>query len=454
MGNCTSDYPPAINLCYERKWDEVKRFLISNVARKHKVESLMYKYNDLWTCLHEACSYPAPVHVIKIMINIGGRELLKAGTSTALHNACKRRFGAPAEIVGLLVEAGGKELVMQKDQHGRTALHNVCRSGACIEIVEFLIHAGGKDLVLQRDVLGRTALHNACRYLASAEVVKILIETGGQELVMQLENHGESALHEMRFHKVPDYNGTLDIIRALLSVGGRDLVMKKHKYGYTALHKICVHIASMNLPCDLSEALDLLKWLRERNILFKEDIPRYNLLAESCFASEPQDEIFWYMVDWNPASLKESGSRCIFNSLLGSCAKCNKDVLDGNPKSLQKFKMVLRATMQRFPHDIGLLLQRYDQKCECVDTVLERAYIVFGKDKTWNVIKECLNDAIVKEGIHDKNERTNLYPFVVSAAGERSDLSMVYHLVRTSHIQCSYGSLMKEKANKLCTVAK
>jgi translation elongation factor EF-Ts len=437
MGNCTSNsYPPkAINLCYERKWNEVKLFLRSNATEKKKIESLMYKYNDVWTCLHEACSYRAPVHVIQAMIQIGGPELLKEGTSNALHNACTRRFGAPAEVVELLVDAGGKDLVMQKDHRGRTALHNVCRSGASIEIVEFLVHAGGKDLVVQRDNHGRTALHNACRYLASAEVVEILIATGGQELVMQSANHGESALHEVRFHKVQKYSETLDIIRALVTVGGRELVMQEHKYGTTALRRICMHITSKTPPSETSEALDMLTWLRERKVLLKQDIQKYGLLAESCFTQDFQEEIFRYLVDWNPGALKESEHRSILHKILALGNYGTKGIIDGNPQALQTFRMILQATMKHFTDEIGLLVQQYDdQDSSCATSVLEKAYSMFGKETTWNVIKECLDDASIKGSIHETNARTNLYPFMVVAAGDNSDLSIVYHLFRTSPI--------------------
>ena len=426
MGNCSSSKcapaPKAINLCYERKWEEIKVFLFSNATEKKKIESLMYKHNDVWTCLHEACSYRAPLQVIEAMIKVGGRELLRGGTSTALHNACTRRFAAPAEIVELLIDAGGKDLVMQKDHNGRTALHGACRCGASIEIVEFLVAAGGRDLVLQKDNHGRTALHASCRYGATSEIVEILIATGGKELVMQSTNHGETALHEVRFHKKDSYSETLDIVRALLTVGGRDLAMQKHKYGRTALQRVSIYVTRLTPPRETSEALEMLKWMMKREVLRKEDIQENNLLVESCCASDSHgEERFRFLVEWNPQALKVSDHRSILHDLLGH------RLIDRN-EALSRFKIALRATMKYYADELGFLFQKYNPADKT--TVVEKAYTEFGKEATWKIVEDCLEENSIM--IHERNSRNNVYPFMIGAVSDSSDVSIVYYLLRKS----------------------
>jgi hypothetical protein len=470
MGNCCTSHPPRdfmVYLCYERKWDQVKSFLkSSSTSEEEKIRSLMYKYNEFWTCLHAACSYRAPVQVIQAMIQIGGKQLLKEGTSTALHNACTRRFGAPAEIVSLLVDAGGKDLVMQKDYHGRTALHNVCRSGASVEIVQFLVDAGGKDLVVERDNHGRTALHNACRYLASPEVVQILIEAGGFPLVQQIANHGESALQELRFRSFR-YSDTLHIIRALTKVGGRELVMKQNRYGSTALQVICLHITSRAPPNETTEAFEMLKWLREEKLLLKKDIRQYNLLAEACSSCkyEFQDKLFKYLVQWNPQTLRESDHRSIWHAISGPFGANNGPLPrnDGiRTDILRMFRMVLEATLFHFPKEVGLLFQPYEYIYDHEEdndnkgdygggsggggssrsggsetrliSVLEKNFILFGKDETWQVLQECLEAATVTGILHERDSETNLYPFMIAAAGPCSELSVIYYLFRQTPV--------------------
>ena len=51
----------------------------------------------------------------------------------------------------------------------------------------------------------------------------------------------------------------------------------------------------------------------------------------------------------------------------------------------------------------------------------------FGKEKTWTVIKECLEESNGYKILLVKNPETNLFPVMLAAAGDSSELDMVYY---------------------------
>jgi len=52
------------------------------------------------------------------------------------------------------------------------------------------------------------------------------------------------------------------------------------------------------------------------------------------------------------------------------------------------------------------------------------------KDEAWELIQDCLDEADPNKRILEKNQVTNLYPFVTAAEGSRCCLDMVYYLLR------------------------
>lgn len=118
---------------------------------------------------------------------------------SCLHEACDR--GAPADVVKMMIDIVGKDLTKIKDNHGRTALLIACgRSGACYDSIKVLAESGGKDLVrMKSDYDGGTALHWLCMcmdsHFAVEEKIRFLLRIGGRELLAMEEHLGQTALH-------------------------------------------------------------------------------------------------------------------------------------------------------------------------------------------------------------------------------------------------------------------
>jgi hypothetical protein len=78
-------------LCDDKEWPEVRKYLSSDAAEEEKKSNIMYRDHNGWTCLHEAIYWEAPDDIVKAMIDIGGKELVMKTDNndrTALHFVC------------------------------------------------------------------------------------------------------------------------------------------------------------------------------------------------------------------------------------------------------------------------------------------------------------------------------------------------------------------------------
>jgi hypothetical protein len=167
-------------LCSDEEWPEVRKYLYSDAAEEEKKRNMMCR-NDYSTCLHRACYRGAPDDIVKVMLDIGGKELL-----------------------------------MRKANYDRTVLHSTCINGASYNILKILILVGGKDLVMAKDKHGDTALHWLCwcikKHTKVAEKIKLILQVGDVDLLLATHNHaGDTPL------EIAADNGTSNLIKKLLA---------------------------------------------------------------------------------------------------------------------------------------------------------------------------------------------------------------------------------------------
>jgi hypothetical protein len=123
------------------------------------------------------------VSIVKILIDVGGRELVMfLGNITALHSACQSSNPAAVDIVKILIDSGGRELVMMRTIYHVTTLHYVCRlsNPTAALIAKILIDEGGRELVVSRNRHDETALRIACRVSdpLAVDIIRVLVERG------------------------------------------------------------------------------------------------------------------------------------------------------------------------------------------------------------------------------------------------------------------------------------
>jgi len=128
--------------------------------------------------------------------------------------------------------------------------------------------------------------------------------------------------------------------------------------------------------CDLTY-LQVLKELRESNLLRKEDIKEYSMLYSSCFSGAK--ERFKYLVDCDPQALKES----VYNG-----KPLIHAVIDSIFRGIDEFAMMVKAGHEHFPEDtdLGFLFK----KDENGKTACESAFANYGKEETTKIILECI----------------------------------------------------------------
>jgi hypothetical protein len=225
-------------------------------------------------------------------------------------------------------------------------------------------------------------------------------------------------------------------------------------------------------PTDTAR-LNTMMELRQSNLLRKEDIQEYDLLYYTC---HPGAHLrFDYFADWDAQGLKnhQVDGLPIIHALI-------------EDYPIEHFKIFFKAALNHYPQDLGLLFQKDSDgqtACEC-------AFDEYGKDETMKAIGECIpfddpkfpilhhvmknapqfmNDFALRypsawflrdeqgrtllqasiasgtktymndsmffmrmsdEQIREIDPGTDLYPFMVLASGQTSDLAAVNYLLR------------------------
>ena len=221
--------------------------------------------------------------------------------------------------------------------------------------------------------------------------------------------------------------------------------------------------------------VDVMKELREANLFTKDDIRARRLLYLTC-CSEGHKQRFEYICDWCPEGLK--------GDQFGNLPFIHAIIIN---KSIKSFAMFLKASIKHYEKESGLLFETNDRGI----TACERAFQKFGKKEVMQVIGDCipfddpqlpilhhvakhapqllnnfsirytsaiyvrdedgrnLNQAMLASGktlfkknglyflhtltddhVREIDPVTDLYPFMVAASGNTSDLSAVYVLLR------------------------
>ena len=267
------------------------------------------------------------------------------------------------------------------------------------------------------------------------------------------------------------------------NVGGEGkrggLLLEHHLYGANVL-QVLVYVQGCKgvhlLECDLKYK-GVLEGLRKSGFLAAVDIIEYKLLYFSCL-KESQLR-FQYLSTMCPQGLSMIDEHCgspIFHVV----------IMDYR-STRESMKLFLRAALEYFPYEVGLLFQKdkYNR------TSLEVAISKFGKDETFEIIRQCIPQEtsmpilhhVVKhapqyigdfilhypDAIYLRDEQgdkrtyvqariasgnttfakspeflssispdqimmvdpvTDLYPFMVAASGETSDLDTVFYLLK------------------------
>jgi hypothetical protein len=222
--------------------------------------------------------------------------------------------------------------------------------------------------------------------------------------------------------------------------------------------------------------LNIMKKMRESNLLRKKDIKDSNLLYWAC--NQVTQMRFDFLIDWCPEGLKihTYGGLPIIHAIIDDSCSCDP----------VQFSTFLKASLKHYPNDLGLLFQKDSDG----QTACERAFKKFEKEETLTAIgelipfddpkfpilhhvakhapqymkdfgsryrsatyfRDCqgrtLHQSMLASGqktfgddpmfflqmsdeqVREIDPGSDLYPFMVVASGQTCDLSAVYALLR------------------------
>ncbi len=242
--------------------------------------------------------------------------------------------------------------------------------------------------------------------------------------------------------------------------------------------QLLAHLQNVNNPLRNDEdCLEAIIELRRSNLLVMEDVEKHSLLFWAC---GPTSELrFKFLNDWCKGGLKRY--RVAGLPIVHAIIDASKSIID-------RFAVFLKYSIEHYPDEIGLLFQKNAKG----ETALERAINMYGKDATFKTIEEYIprgdidlpilhyvaentpqyqNDFAMRyastaflrdskgrklyqaelasgsksfqsdatyfvkltdDEVQDIDPGTGLYPFMLLASGETSDLSAIYYLLRRS----------------------
>ena len=244
--------------------------------------------------------------------------------------------------------------------------------------------------------------------------------------------------------------------------------------------------------CHDKACVDAMKELKEENLFTKDDIKNHGLLYKTCDTQGTRQR-FDFLCDWCPDGMKNDQYRHL--PIIHS-------VITYDP--IEYFAMFLKAATKHHSIEASLLFQTDNDGT----TACERAFKMYGKNETMQVIGNCIpfddpqipilhhvakhapqlmNDFIIRyvsaaylrdsdgrnldqamlasgkmtfqndgsyfvrlsdDQVREIDPATDLYPCMVAASGETSDLSAVFVLLRRNPSLVRGGNIDDANTNK------
>ena len=263
-------------------------------------KALMQKDEFGNTAFHYSAAWGASMSTIKLMINVGGREIL-----FSLNNANEVPCSKDEHAQKFLCETGGEEYQMHlMRQSVKQSLSNLILMNRTVEAEIIVDQSDRRHEMFHKERNGFNSLIVAfvllMRASMSAEnedrlcnLIKKMILLGGKELISENNNkHNANALHY-----AVGRNSRLEIIETLILTMGDDatkLLQQRTVFGYSTLHNACY----FNAP---SEVISYLVRCSSKELLLSMDEDKKQTPLEVLYNAEhPSNEnIFAFQQAWH-----------------------------------------------------------------------------------------------------------------------------------------------------------
>jgi hypothetical protein len=456
-GESSSNY--LYDLIIENRFKAASMFLSNpGVNKKTKLRHLLHRSNDDgMTCLHRLIQKGMDTNLTKLMIDIGGSDLVLQRNNegdTALHIACWD--GAPLGIIQSLVWKGGRSLVLMRDEEECTALQILCRTQDSLEIVKYLLSIGGREMLYMSSKHGWNPLHEACDSGNSLDTVKYLIAVGGNELILKKDCRGWNsffwACDSGMGIQTPRYNAAQEqIVEYLVNILGDSLIGETDGDGDLPIHVFVRSSMGSDRDMNMEVLCKLLRAGRSHGLgdehlvggLFAKvthDIHNEYTHTSTRTRRDNVCTIFETLVNHSEIH-RETLYRGIADIVHGTPLLQAAIIANSTSKILEEiieifqWSIFTRNSMGQLPLEVAI---DFDLKWDEGIEVFVDAYLRFGMSpillgtahglKWENGMKHIVERDATKLDTIDPT--TNLYPFQLAAAGYKNDLSSIYELMR------------------------
>lgn len=332
--------------------------------------------------LHVACADDAPAVVVQALLKAYPEASTMVGTSgmTPLHLTCSSAH-ASVHVVRVLLELGKPEQCKIRDLDGDTPLHAACRSGAPLEVLEVLLRAN-PAAVHERDYEGLTPLLRLwVRYVVTLGDDALENISSEADLTGELGQAWQKTVSLLRcaHHGEVEENSQQDnehIVHAASAVDCPRPVVK-----------IAARIFSHQLALRDAKGLTPLLVAAGAPIFKARDLSDDGYLFEDVVHGD------------------ESGG--------------SDDEEESSDSQSSVIEILLQAN------------QGHAAAAACLPDSRGRLplHVALESDKKWNQ-GVCQLVEVHPDGLAHFDKTNNLYPFMLAAEGDRSDLNTVYEVLR------------------------
>ena len=186
------------------------------------------------------------------------------------------------------------------------------------------------------------------------------------------------------------------------------------------IRKLCEVTYCTGTAKDEYRSLITLKYLREMELFYKDDITDMQLLFDSfCYSNY---SIFQYLLEWNPTGLSNLNSP--------ECLTLLQELIDND--FYDDFKPILKAGLKYLPpNELGLLLFTTEENQSPYASLMdEDRETDYGEKTGWTIIEESFEEAEDLK-LQEPDPTTNLYPCLVAAHDQSCPcVDLVYYLLR------------------------
>lgn len=179
--------------------------------------------------------------------------------------------------------------------------------------------------------------------------------------------------------------------------------------------------------------LAVIRYLREKNLMTKQDILRYNLIGILCKQTIFPEQRFRYFIGWDPSILTNKFENGSYRSLSLLCLIAN--FYD----NIRAFRTVFELGLRHFSTNIGFMFHKNDANgagAGAERTPFQIACKKYGNEEVKKILDIGLENQIIRLGETNHHHNFTRTSLIIAASEEIVDIECVFMLIRRDPAIC------------------